>query len=147
MRKVLVVTAATTVGMALASCSALKPSVVHSPTASPMVYQPSAPVVRAPLSPPVGYASLPPLPNSPTPLAPYANSPNEGAEPQTAPHGVWRASPRWAAVKGEGCIVVEQDPQAKFAAQAEAAKFRVENCSKEDADDLTPAQPEELSGY
>jgi len=41
--------------------------------------------------------------------------------------------------------VVEQDPQAKFAAQPEAAKYRVENCSKEDADDLTPAQPEELS--
>jgi hypothetical protein len=76
-------------------------------------------------------------------LAPYANSANEGAEPQTAAH--WRASPRWAAVKGEGCIVVEQDPQAKFAAQAEAAK--VENCSKEDDDDLSPAQPEDLSGY
>ena len=60
---------------------------------------------------------------------------------------MWRASPRWAAVKGEGCIVVEQDPQAKFADQAEAAKFRVENCSKEDADHLTPVQPEELRGY
>jgi len=43
--------------------------------------------------------------------------------------------------------VVEQDPQARVAAQAEAAKARVENCSKEDADDLTPAQAEELSGY
>jgi hypothetical protein len=42
--------------------------------------------------------------------------------------------------------VVEQDPQAKFAAQAEAAKVRVENCSKEDAHGLT-LQPEELSGY
>ncbi|MGZ5916817.1 MAG: hypothetical protein ACXWJ4_05765 [Methyloceanibacter sp.] len=43
--------------------------------------------------------------------------------------------------------MVEQDPQAKFADQSEAAKVRVENCSKEDAADLTPAQPEELSGY
>jgi hypothetical protein len=60
---------------------------------------------------------------------------------------MWRASPRWAAVKGEGCIVVEQDPQARFADQAEAAKFRVENCSKEDADHLTPVQPEELRRY
>jgi len=142
MRRVLIVTATTAVGIALLSCTAPQPSAVHSPTTTPVVNEPSASVVRAPLSPPVGYASPPPLTNSPTPLAPYANSPNEGAEPQTAPHGVWRASPRWAAVKGEGCIVVEQDPQAKFAAQAE-----VENCSKEDADDLTPAQPEELSGY
>jgi hypothetical protein len=43
--------------------------------------------------------------------------------------------------------VVEQDPQAKLADQSEAAKIRIENCSKEDAHDLTPAQPEELSGY
>jgi hypothetical protein len=35
----------------------------------------------------------------------------------------------------------------QFAAQAEAVKVRVENCSKEDADDVTHAQPEELSGY
>jgi hypothetical protein len=147
MRRVLVVTATTAVGIALLSCTAPQPSAVHSPTTTPMINEPSAPVVRAPLSPPVGYASPPPLTKSPTPLAPYANSPNEGAEPQPAPHGVWRTSPRWAAVKGEGCIVVEQDPQARFAAQAEAAEARVENCSKEDADDLTPAQPEELSGY
>ena len=43
--------------------------------------------------------------------------------------------------------MVEQDPQAKLADQSEAAKVRVENCSKEDADNLTPAKPEELSGY
>ena len=141
MRRVLVVTSTTVVGIALLSCTAPQPSAVHSLAATPMVNEHSAPVVREPLSPPVGYASPPPLPNSPTPLAPYANSPNEGAEPQTAAH--WRASPRWAAVKREGCIVVEQDPQAKFADQSEAAKVRVENCSKEDADDLTPAQPEE----
>lgn len=139
-----IVTSTTAVGIALLSCTA-QPSAVHSPTATPMVNEHSAPVVRAPLSPPVGYASPPPLPNSPTPLAPYANSPNEDAEPQTSAH--WRASPRWAAVKGEGCIVVEQDPHAKFAAQPEAAKYRVENCSKEDADDLTPRPPEELSRH
>jgi hypothetical protein len=138
MRKVLVVTSTTVVGIALLSCTAPQPPAVHSPTATPMVNEHLAPVVRAPLSPLVGYAS-------PPPLAPYANSPNEGAEPQTAAH--WRASPRWNAVKGEGCIVVEQDAQAKFADQSEAAKVRVENCSKEGADDLTPAQPEELSGY
>jgi hypothetical protein len=127
MRKVLVVTSTTIVGMALLSCTAPQPS------APLMAYEPPAPVVHAPLPPPVGYAS-------PTPLAPYANSPNEGAEPQTAAH--WHASPRWAAVKGQGCIVVEQDPRAKLADQSEAAKVRVEKCSKQDADDLTRAQPE-----
>jgi hypothetical protein len=147
MRRVLVVTATTAVGIALLSCTAPQPSAVRSLTTPPMVNESSASVVRAPLSPPVGYASPPPLTNSPTPLAPFANSLNEGGESQMPASGAWRASPRWAAVKGEGCIVVEQDPQAKFAAQAEASKARVENCSKEDADDLTPDQPEELSGY
>jgi hypothetical protein len=139
MRRILVVTSTMVVGIALLSCTTPQPS------APPMAYEPPTPVVHEPLPPPVGYVSPPSLPNSPTPVAPYANAPNEGAEPQTAAH--WRASPRWAAVKGEGCIVVEQDPQAKFADQSEAAKVRVENCSKKDADDLTPAQPEELSGY
>ena len=139
MRRVLIVTATTAVGIALLSCTAPQPSAVHSPTTTPVVNEPSASVVRAPLSPPVGYASPPPLTNSPTPLAPYANSPNEGAEPQTAPHGVWRASPRWAAVKGDGCIVVAQDLEA--AAQAEAAKMKVENCSKKHIDDPAPIQP------
>jgi hypothetical protein len=41
--------------------------------------------------------------------------------------------------------VVEQDPQSKIAAKVDAAKVRVENCPKEDAEDLT--QPEESSGY
>lgn len=126
-RKVFAVTATTAVGMTLLSCSAPRPSADHPPTTSSMVYEPSAPVVRAPLSPPLGYAS-----HSSTPLGPYGNSPKNGVEPQTATHGVWRPSPRWAAIKGEGCIVVEQDPQAKFTAEAEAAKIRVEKCSKED---------------
>jgi hypothetical protein len=139
MRRILVVTSTTVVGIALLSCTAPQPP------APPVAYEPPAPVVHVPLPPPGGDVSPPPLPNSPTPLVPYANSPDEGAEPQTAAH--WRASPRWAAVKGEGCIVVEQDPQAQLADQSEAAKIRVENCSKEDADDLTPAQPEELRGY
>jgi hypothetical protein len=121
-RKMLVVTATTAVGMALLACSGPRPSAVYSATTSPMVYDPSARVARAPLSPPVGYASPPR--NSPTPLASYGHSANEGAEPQAAAPGDWRASPRWAAVKGKGCIVVEQ----------ETAKAKVENCSKEDVD-------------
>jgi hypothetical protein len=99
-----------------------------------MVYENAAPVVRAPLLPPAGYTPPPDLSNSPTPLAPYENFPNEDAEAQTIARGVWRASPRWADVKGEGCIVVEAGPQAKPAAQVEAEKVRVETCSKEDAE-------------
>ena len=147
MRRVLVVTATTAISIALLSCTVAQPSAVRSPTTTPMVYEPSEPVMRASPSPPAGYASSPPLTNSPTPLAPYANTLNESAEPQAASHDVWRASPRWAAVKGEGCVMVEQDPQAKSATQAEAAKVRVENCSREDGDDLTRAQPEGLGGY
>jgi hypothetical protein len=41
------------------------------------------------------------------PLAPYGSAPNEGAEPQMGAREEWRASPRWGAVKGDGCIVVE----------------------------------------
>lgn len=139
MLKVLVVTAATAIGIALLSCTAPQPSAVDSAKTSQMVYDPAAPVVRAPLSPPAGYASPPGPTDSPTPLAPYGSSPNEGAEPQRGAREEWRASPRWAGVKGDGCIVVAQDLEA--AAQAEAAKMKVENCSKKDIDDLAPVQP------
>ena len=147
MRKVLVVTATMIVGMALLSCTAPGPPAVHATPTPPMFYEPPAKVARAPLPGLVGYASPPPLIDSPTPLAPYGNSPNERAEPQTAAHLGWRASPRWSAVKGKGCIVVEQDPQAAFAAQAKAAKVRVKNCSKEDIDGLNPARLKELRDY
>ncbi len=123
MRKVLVVTATTTVGMALLSCTAPGPPAVHATPTPPMVYESPAKIARAPLPRPVGYAS-----------------------PQTAAQLGWRASPRWSAVKGKGCIVVEQDPQAKFAAQAKAAKVRVKNCSKEDID-VNPARLKELRDY
>jgi hypothetical protein len=58
----------------------------------------SAPIARAPLSPAQGYAPAPeqsysdPLPQS------------------LGPAGEWRASPRWSAVQGNGCIAVDQDP-------------------------------------
>lgn len=138
MRKVLIVTAAMAIGATLLSCTAPQRPIADAPSAPPMSYEPLAPVARAPLSPPVGYASPPRLTNSPTSLAPYGNSPGEGAEPQMAAHGVWRASPRWAAVKGEGCIVVGQD-------QAKATKVAVDNCSKEDID--APAQLKEPRSY
>ena len=144
MRKVLIVTVTMAGGIALLSCTAPQPSAVP-PATTPMANESSGPIIRTPLSPPVGYASTAFAPNSPTPLGPYASSPNDGADAQTGAGGVWRASPRWAAVKGDGCIEVDQYPQAKFATQAEAAKARIENCPKDDADELMPAQPEELN--
>ena len=141
MSKVPVVMAVTAIGMALLSCSAPQLSTVRSPTSSPMADEPSAPVIRAPLSPLAGYAPQPPLTNSQTSLVPYGNSPSDDAEPQTAALGAWRASPRWAAVTGEGCIVVEQGSQ--NATQAQNEKFKVENCTEEDVNHLSPAQVEQ----
>jgi hypothetical protein len=112
-----------------------------------MAYEPPAKIARAPLPRPMGYASPPPSINSPTPLAPYGNSSHQRAEPQIAAHLGWRASPRWNAVKGKGCIVVEQDPQTEFAAQAETAKVRIENCSKEEIDGRNSARREQLRDY
>jgi hypothetical protein len=137
-RKVLAVTAITAVGTALLSCTASQPPLADASPTPPIVYGARASVVHAPLPPPVGYASPAPLINAPMPLASYGNPPNERAEPQTAAPQVWRASPRWAAVRGKGCIVVEQNPQAKFA---------VENCAKEDVDELTSVQLNEPRGY
>jgi hypothetical protein len=145
LQKALFATVTTAAGIALVSCSALQPPAAHSST-SPMVYEPLAPITRAPLSPPAGYASPSPLAASPTTRAPYANSLSEGAGPQTAEHGEWRASPRWAAVEGDGCIVVEQVPQHEAAAAPEATKFRVENCSKEETGEPRPTRPNGLNG-
>jgi hypothetical protein len=145
-RKALVLTATMAVGLALLSCSAPESSKGLSPTTTSTINPPSAPVVRAPLAPLVGYASPQPLTDSPAPLAPYASSHNQGVDLLTSAHGVWRASPSWAAVKGDGCFVVDQMPQDKSAAKSETAKFRVEKCSKKDADpNSRPAR--EISGY
>ena len=133
MRRVIAVMAA---GIALLSCETRQPTAEQSTATIPMGVEPSAPIARSPLSPPVGLPSPPVLSNSPTPLAPYASYPDEGAGSQPAESG-WRASPRWAAVQGKGCIEVE--PQ--------SSKVRVENCSKDDAAGLTRAPPEDSSGY
>jgi hypothetical protein len=44
----------------------------------------------------------------------------------------WQASPRWAAIKGNGCIEVEQDPRAKSAGVK--AGMKVESCRGHDAE-------------
>jgi hypothetical protein len=124
--------------MALLSCSALQPSAARSSTSS-TVYEPSAPIARAPLSAPVGYASSSPPLNAQTTSPPYA-SPHHATDPETASIGTWRASPRWAAVKGDGCIVVDQESEA-----AGEAKFRVGDCLEEDASRSIPS-PDARSG-
>jgi hypothetical protein len=65
-----------------------------------MAYGPRGQIDRAPLPPPAGYVP-----------APTQISPTKGSGVQAADHPGWHASPRWAAVKGENCIEVEQDPQ------------------------------------
>lgn len=142
MLRVFVATATMTVGIVLLSCDARQPMADQSSPNMPMGTAPLAPIARSTLPPPVGYASPPPLANSPTPLVPYASSSNGGVESQTALGG-WRTSPQWGAVKGEGCIVVEQDRQSQFADQSETAKVRVENCPNEDIGDLSLAPPQE----
>lgn len=128
MRKAFALATTTAVAVALLSCSELRPPAEQPSTTSSMVYERAGPVARAPLAPPVGYSSPSPVTNSPTPLVPYVNPPNESTEPQTTGLGEWLASPRWAAIKGEGCIEVES-------ADGEAGKFGVENCPKGDVGD------------
>ena len=126
LRRALIVTVATAAGIALQSCSAQQPSSAPSPTSS-MAFEPSSSVVRAPLSPPMGYAAQESFSNSP-PRTPY-DPINEGPEPV----GKWRASPRWSAVQGDGCIVVDQPSSAQ-------GNIDFENCrSDEGQDDETPA--------
>jgi hypothetical protein len=61
----------------------------------------------------------------------YANPFNEEVESKTAADG-WHASPQWAEVQGNGCIEV----------QSEASKYRVETCSKQEANAPALAPPE-----
>ena len=130
MRKVVAVTATMAVGMGLISCS--EPPAVSSHTISRMFYEPPARIERSPLPPPPGYASA--TTKTPTPLAISGHSPDDDqSEPNPAIAGEWRSSPRWAAVMGQGCIVVEQDAQTKLAA-ADTAKTKIGKCSKEDLD-------------
>ena len=110
LRKTLVVTVTTAVGISLPSCSAQQPSAVHT-SAAPPVYEHSAPVIRAPLSLPPGYDPSPGPPNTETSLLPHATSHNGGTQTHTTAVGLWTASPRWTAIRGHGCIEVEQDLQ------------------------------------
>ena len=135
MRKLLAVTVMASAGAALAACTDQPPSSVNSSTTNSLAYERPAPVTRAPLAPPAGYGSsyAPPPPlGGPPPLgapygsppapAPYANSAQYGADPQTAALG-WQASPRWSAVEGDGCIEVEQ--------AGDGGQMKIDRCAKQ----------------
>ena len=120
---------ATTLGVSLLSCSeARSPEVTSSPS---LGFESSGPITRAPLSPPAGYSPRPGFANSAPPTI-NEDPINEGAEPV----GKWRASPRWSAVQGDGCIVVDQEATGQ-------GDVNIENCPGNDGlDDEAPS-----SGY
>jgi len=132
--------AAIAITIALAACNT-----TSSPEASPqapLAYESPAPVTRVPLSPPAGYASA-------------TTSSLSGGGDEAARLG-WHASPRWAAIKGKGMLVENDDsraaskadPDARFkAAKAKAEGIGVENLSDKDMEGLTQAQLRELRGY
>lgn len=147
MLRVLAVAVTMIAGSVLLSCDARQPTAVHSSSPVAVGSEPLAPVARSPLLPPTSYATSAPKNSLPTPLVPYSNSSSDGDESQGA-QGGWVASPQWAAVQGKGCIEVEQDPgDDQAVAQADAPKVRVQNCSKENANDFTLEQPEESGSY
>jgi hypothetical protein len=149
MRKLSVVVVMALIGAALVACTERPPSSINSTTANAMAYERPAPVVRAPLAPPQGYASPPPLGTSPSPPSPYGNSPapsplygnfpDEGADPQTAGLG-WRASPRWSAIEGDGCIEVEEGGQTGHEAQ-----MKIEECARQARRGEAPAPAETMA--
>jgi hypothetical protein len=128
----LVVLAMIMVAIASLSCSALQPSTARSSASAP-VFETSGSVVRVPLSPPAGYQPPTQVSTASASSASFEGSFNHGRE--TGAVGKWRASPRWAAIRGNGCVVVEQDRQTDSAVGTNSAKFRVERCSKENGDD------------
>jgi hypothetical protein len=127
------------VGAAFSGCTERPQAAVNSPATNSLAYEPSGPVVRSPLSPLAGQTSPPPLGNSQPPFPPYGNS-YGGADPQTAELQGWRASPRWSAIEGNGCIEVEQDGEARREAEGEAPRMKVETCAKEAPGAPAPAE-------
>jgi hypothetical protein len=128
MRKAFILAAILAASAALPSCTTDQTS----ETASAPAFERPAQIDRAPLPPPQGYA---PDATSAAPFARYDFS-NESAAPETEGGVVWQPSPRWSAVKGDGCVSVEQDAQ---------GRYEVANCSPEDAGATT--QPEARDNY
>jgi hypothetical protein len=112
-------------GLALLSCSEPRAPAQPSTTGS-VGYESAAPVLRAPLAPLQSYEAAPSSP------------PGETADQVAAPG--WQASPRWAAIKGNGCIEVEPGPRAKSAGGK--AGMKVETCPGNDAESAPHDQVE-----
>jgi hypothetical protein len=74
-------------------------------------------------------------------LPPYGNS-YGGTDPQSAELQGWRASPRWSAVEGDGCIEVEQNGRMQT---DESARMKVETCAKGTPGDEDPAPAETMA--
>lgn len=150
MRKLFAVVTMASTGAALVACTERPPSAINSTSANSMAYERPAPIVRAPLAPAQGYASPPPLGgppplaspygNPPVPAPFYGNAPQYGADPQTAALDGWRASPRWSAVQGNGCIEVEQAGEGTPEAPGAAPRMKVESCAKAAAGARPPAE-------
>ena len=107
--------AAAAVGVSLFSCSEARPPDASGSPA--MGYEPSVAIARTPLTPPQG-----------TPGALYADQPlstpyDDPLPEGRQPVGNWTASPRWSAIQGDGCIVVDQTPGAG------SGNMNVQKCS------------------
>jgi len=104
-----------TIAAAIACIGLVSCSEARAPDAAQSAAVDSASIARAPLSPAPGYAV--------TPEQSYADPLPQGMQPA----GEWRASPRWSAVQGNGCIAVDQDPS--------TGRLAYENCPAGQADD------------
>jgi len=103
MRKLLTCLLIAAAGMASLSCDAPQ---ANAPSAPSVAYEPPAPIDRAPLPPPPGSASAAEV----TPPAEAdGSSPDAGSTLPSSGRMIWHTSPRWAAVKGNDQIEVEQD--------------------------------------
>jgi hypothetical protein len=161
------------IAAALLACSRSQPPAEYAslPLESPAM-EPTSPVMRAPLQAPLDptrsppsadYDPLTPSPRGHDPYAPsnrgdsaYPPPPRSGSAYPPAPVAeengqrlIWRASPRWAAIKKEGDAPRrKQSRNTRFeAAKEKAAEVGVENLTDDDIEGLNPEQLKELRGY
>jgi hypothetical protein len=103
MRKLLTCLLIVVTGTALLSCDAPR---ADAPSPPSLAYEPPAPIDRTPLPPPPGSASAADVAS---PVEADGSSPDAGSTLPSSGRMIWHTSPRWAAVKGNDQIEVEQD--------------------------------------
>ncbi len=149
MRKVFGTAAKLAIGAALLACSRSQPPAEYASSAM----EPSSPLMQAPLQAPLDPTRPPPSaaydPLTPHPQADSAYAPPPGVAQENGQRLIWRASPRWAAIKkGSDNPARKPNRNAGFeAAKAKAAEVGIENLTDEDIDGLSPDQLKELRGY